>query len=198
MSRYYTVGRPRRRYGRRKSRSLLGLGVSTPFLGALQWLASRKGIEAGLGVMAGRSIAHVTTALGHEFLFKEAGPDDPMPNIVGDLAGAAIAWEVGKAVNPHIAAFAAASAATRWLQTMVDSNVTMPVIEKIAPNYYAKMPMAKASAPGGTVPDANAAENAGMAQVRISDDSALGGMNQVRVPDVPDLSSVGFGEESLF
>jgi hypothetical protein len=177
------------------------MGATTPFIGALQWLSTKKGIEAGVGVLGGRAVAEITTALGHEYLFTTAQPGDLLPNVVGDLAGAAVAWELGKAVSPNIAAFAAASAATRFLQTKVTEMVTNPIMEKAAPKYYASMAMQPRSAPNGTAPlpeEGGATEGLyGLGQVRMDDAVAL---SQVRVPDYPDMEGMGSGmsEDSLF
>jgi len=136
------------------------------FMGAYQYLATKSGMKAAAGVIGGNQLGLVAARAAQKFIFTDAALDkqtDFMSNMVGDLVGAGLAWEIGKRVDKNIAAWAAIGAATRFISQYIGTQIE----SKLLPEGW------------GGVKGLGSwyeydYEGGGVGQVRIPDDAALG------------------------
>jgi hypothetical protein len=180
-----------------------------PFIGAYRWLGTQDGMMAAGGVVAGASIGLATTRAFQSFIWapKDAAgvttaaavQTDPMSNILGDLLGAGVAWEVGKMVNPQFALYAAAAAATRTIAGMAASTLINPLIKNFEyGTAKIKLPETQGAADGLGAWHEYEFEGGGVGQVRVPDDAALGYIGQEYYGESDELYGLGADEMTLF
>ena len=200
----------RRRYGRR-GRRMRGLGyarlrglstsaLGQPFIGSFKFLFSPEGLEAIAANVGGRVIGKAITGLGQGYIFTSAGvvpPGSPegtkapaskdfLSNVLGDLAGAAVAWELGKMVSPTAAMYAAIGAVSRFLGGFAENKIADDII----------LTNILGDQKGRVLGDINSYGYFG--QVRTPDTEELMGFDQIRTPDTEEFMGLEQEDNTLF